>query len=824
VADIYDDSSIETMDQLELLRFRPTYGAGSIDIQGQLHTLNELISNSLDEIRLKEFGIIKIWLFINKITKTYQLAISDDGRGVPLSKLLACFTVPNTSGKYKDDAYQGISGGLYGIGAKVVVATSKRFRAITYRLKTTGGKGGYGSVTTNGTTIVENTIDRNNIPHSSGTLIVYEPDSSIFTELDKFILEGPQLIIEAMQRNHIFMENISFIFSINNKFIDEKYWTSDIQTALDIFTKCTEKSEVIYDSNDWSDPLVYLSQVWELNSPINWISDKIVQSIVTKDDKLGYDIRLYLPRKIERFGIIALINGVHISRIDSSHIQGLYQVLKTIFSEKIIDKDIKEFFLTKYKLPICIAMNIHYKGAAFEGTTKYNFKDNAFFKLFVTSLMYNIKTNYLDTLELCWKYLYPHIEEEYNRFTNKPVKMESSKSLLLSLNYPSKFVDCDSTNRSLCELFIVEGDSANNAKHCRDPEYQAVITTRGKPFNSIIDSHSRKISLHKLMKDKIWQDIVKVIGIQPGNDNQDLKTLNFGKIIIMHDADPDGSHIETIWISNFFILNPNIVNNGLIYIAKPPLYSIYNKDKKDKKIYMHNLSALMDVRILMYKKVFDIHLKYLINNSIKHLTDEEFRSFCYVICDIGEKIRVLSETLNIPDFILECLLHVINVLDTNDNNINIGILREVLPFDRIDYNHISNLLIISIGLNDYTISLNGFVDIIKSEIYPILQNVGWGDFRIYVSTKLTDNMKNEEVSFVKMYRLFSSINETYLTTRYKGIGKMSDNDLWTTSMDPNTRALYHIHSIGDVERIYALLGTDTSEKKNLLIDNLSEEI
>lgn len=815
----YLSDDISTKGQMDLLREKPTFGVGARDVTGQIHAFVEIFSNSKDEMPFIEEGKIQIWMFINKKKQCYQIAIADNGRGIPLDMVTAVFTKPHTSGKYGSSAY-GCSSGLYGIGAKATLATTKRFRAISYRPQTSGEVGGYASVTTSALDITESTIIHDSIPPLSGTLVVYEPDVSIYVDIDKFIAEGPGLIIEHLQRANIFMHHVTFVFSIINTFVDESFWSQDILSALTTFEQTTAKSEIVYDSLDWPDPLKYLSESWGILGGMNWVSPKIIKTINTKDDVLGYEIRLFLPERIGNYGVTAMLNDVFIIKSDSSHMQGIYLVLKDIFGKMITDTDLHNFFMTKYRLPLCIAMDIKYRGAEFVGTTKESFRDSKFLKLFVESL-YSSFNQYSDAFKLCFEYLHKNIENEYNKFMNRPIKVDNTQKLLIQLNYPSKYYPCETPNRMNAELFIVEGDSANNAKYNRDPYTQAIMTTRGKPLNAIVDCNSRKTAIQRLLKDKIWADLIKVSNIQPGNDNQDLSTLNFGKFIIMHDADPDGSHIETIWIGNFYVLNPNIVSSGMIYVSKPPLYAMYKPDNKQNKLFMFNKAALIDCRILAYRKVYDIFVRTHGGNEIKQLTDEEYRSFCYVIIDIGEQIRVLSETLNIPDFILECLLHVLRYLEPNEyGDINLNVVRDILPFDRVDYNKEAYALIISIGFTDYTVSLNSFLTTIYSNLYALLNKVGWGIFDILISTKYTDTYKQTPVSFVKLYKLFKLIDNLFITKRYKGLGKMGDDDLKSTCMDPNTRALFHINEVGDIKRIYDLLGDDTKVRSSLLSSDL----
>lgn len=817
----YSSNSIESKDQMELLRFRPTFGVGSRDVTGQIHAIGEIFSNSKDEMPYVKNGFIKIVIFINKEEQKYQIAIQDNGRGVPLPSLVNVFTKPHTSGKYNQDSYK-FSSGLFGIGAKATLAVTKRFKAISARdFEYGSGKKdkGYGSIYTENLELKDHSQILGNPAPTHGTLVVFEFDDSVMTNMNDFIENGYNKVIETMQRLHLFLNDVKFSMFQVNHFIPEDFWKSDIITSLQIYNKSisTNNNNVccLYDSDDWSDPFKYLNSIWGITNNLAWESEDIIK-IPLAEDKLGYTIRIYLPKRIGGNGTIALVNDVFITRADSYHIQGLNTVLKKFISAYINDSALRNFFMDKYKLPLYVLMDIKYSGAEFVGTTKESFRDAEFLKLFIEELSKSVEDN-TEKFVLLANILMEHIQSEYNKMYTKPIEVKAEQKLALTLNNPRAYKDCLEYGPD-SELFIVEGTSASGVQSERNVRNQALYAIRGKPRNEVISStFSRHESIQRLMKDKIWQDLVRIIGIQPGNDDQDLRTLRFGKICIMHDADPDGDHIEAIGVSNFYLLNPNIVAKGYIWISKPPLFLLQKKASSKYKFFMFNESAIIDYHILLYKKVYDIVLKEKKSGKIFKMDDKTFRSFCYVILHIGEIITDVATRMNIPDFILECLLHCLPYLDKNRyNGVDIKSIKAILPFEKIMYDKITHSLIVSNGMNDYTISLNGFLSEIYKVLYPKLKEIAWDSYDILISTKYTKEMKLEPSSFIKVYKLFKLIDDLFDAKRFKGLGTMKPEDLAVTCIVPNTRALFHIENLEDAQVLFDMMGSDSTVRKEML--------
>ena len=814
----YSSESIESKNQMELLRFRPTFGVGSRDATGQVHAIGEIFSNAKDEMSYVENGSIQVTMFVNRETNTYQIAVSDNGRGVPIPKLVDVFTKPHTSGKYNQNAYK-YSSGLFGIGAKATLAITKRFRAITARdsvYGTINGDQGYGSVTTHDLQITDTSFLLDTPATEHGTLVVFEFDDSILVNMDKFIETEYQRVIESMQRLHVFMDNVHFSMYAVEEFLPENFWTADIPTALQIYKDTVSKGQCLYDSLEWTDPFKYLGYVWGIPSTLAWESGDIIKTATDITDKLEYVIRLYLPKRVMGSGIIALVNDVYIVRSDSYHVQGLMTTLKNYLAQFIDDTAIKEFFLEKYRIPLYVAMDIKYSGAEFVGTTKESFRDAEFLKLFTDSLKESIEEK-SDIFLMLYQCLSDHIRTEYNRLYNKITEVKSEQKLALNLNNKTAYNDCLEYGPD-SELFIVEGTSAAGVQTERDNIKQALYATRGKPPNAVIGPDaSRMACVQRLMRDKVWSDLIKIIGIKPTELDQDLKTLRFGKICIMHDADPDGAHIEAIYVSNFYLLNPRIVTEGYLWISKPPLFLLERRQNSKYKFFMYNESAIVDYHILLYNRIYDIKLQEKYSGKIIEMDFDEFRSFCYEILTIGETMKDIADRMNIPDFILECLLYCLPYLDRNRyGGVDIIQLQKTLPFDYVKYDKATHALIISSGMSDYTITLNGFMKEVYEKLYPRLRSIAWDSYDILISTKFTGEMVNEKSSFVKTYKLFKLVDEMFDAKRFKGLGTMRPTDLAATCLIPDTRALFHIETLEDAQVLFDMMGNDTSVRKAML--------
>ena len=802
----YDENSIFTAEKLEHLRLRPTAYISDTAIRGQWHIAKEIIDNSVDELELLgEQGILKVCIVIDSKNSTYQLVVTDNGRGVPIGSLMNVFTVLHTSGKFNTNSY-GFSSGSFGIGAKAAAALSKHFRAITKRPE------GYGSLLVEDGIAPDDITIINTPAQQTGTVVFFEPDKLIFSEIPQFAREGYIQLVELLQLFSLFSK-YDIQFYIHQGGLAKDVWNSDTFTALEYIDSIFANSSILYHNKvHQQDNSEFIRQYFCVTRP--WAFNAYMEKPITDDtDILGYNIQLYAVKYGTEAGYLSLVNSVPISDVNSHHFNYTIQAIKNRLVKCISDKKIAEFFMSQYKLPLYITMNIKFRGAQFVGTHKTAFKDTSFIKPFKKSISESL-ANIDDVIVNLYTLFEEDIISKYKYFVNGAIAVKSNKQLIFELNFPDKYLDCSSPNRDERELFLTEGDSAKSGEG-RDSYRQALYPLRGKPYNAITAPDKIQDSIINLQNNKIFQDVLRIINLTPNTET--FEDINFGKIFIMADADNHGKHIVNLVISNLYIINPKFIEAGFLHIVVPPLYGFHLKSgAKDKIICVRSAEeGINKLAAYVYFEALEIGiLSPGVFDTPRILNKKEFVEFVRIVCHVGDMFTRLSKEHVIDPIILEQLAHVTYYLTPETMDLNY--IRTVFNNENIQYDSVNNILFMSVGLSDIIISLNSINESLYREILPFLNRICWQNMGITVSTRFTDVFKDQPISFVQLYQIFKSLDNQFSYKRWKGIGSMTPQDKISTCMNPDTRVTYQITSIGDVDRIFALMGSDSEARKNLL--------
>lgn len=823
----YNDDSIDELDGLDPIRVRPTAFIGSLDNAGQVHIAKELIDNSWDELNNVPYsGIVQIIIFRDRRRKTYQILIADNGRGFPLGKFQASLTKLWVSGKYNQEAYD-FSGGSYGLGAKCQAALSTNSKVITLR------KEGAGILSLVDGKMVDLKFVDNPTPQYTGTWIIYEPVKSWkaqgntyeFHEIEYFAQTGFLDLVKIIRVNDIFTENIRFVVGVVDVPLPTKVWdiSLTLPDTLEILRNLDQiyTPTIIYDTDSIANRTEYLLEYLGADGPIIWTKEGIDKVKNTEDDRLSFKCKMLLTKSLKKTGMLVLVNNI-IMRIESNSPQVVFtRVFNKLISEYIEDQELRKFFLMiNYTVPVQVALSIMYGGAQFSGTTKDTFRDKVFEEYFSKELLKALKRIPTDEIKMLVELFLPDLENKYNIFYNKPMKVKDTKKLLLELKNPGNYTACKTTNRSQAELFIVEGTSAGHLKKEINSDFQAIIETRGKPLNAISISEDRRVAFQKLKDNDIFSDLIKIIGITP--NTQDMSESNFGKIIITTDADADGEHIVSLYLGNLYVLNPKILESGMVYLATPPLFVM---NFKNRKMYLRDKIALYDARIdFIYKNTMDFHISSVAHKEPFKLEGAAYRDFCYLVIQIGEMFDNISNVLNIPPLILERLTYGIDYLIPH---VQIDKLRDLFKttddseYVKIVHHPNMNMLVLSLDEQDIPISLAQLGEVIQKHLLPLLIPIKWREFYPMITTKLSDNMKMFPCTLMHIYTAMCNLdkNNTIRIDRYKGLGEMHPEDMRKTIADPGTRTLYRITSLGDVHRIFELMGKDALQRKLLMSES-----
>jgi len=586
----YSADNIIVLEGLEAVRKRPAMYIGSTGKRGWHHLVNEIIDNSIDEVLAGFANRIDLIIEPNN-----SIRIKDNGRGIPVEKhpvkkistLEVIFTSLHSGGKFDHNSYK-ISGGLHGVGLAVVNACSEWVIVTIWRNgKKYQAKFGKGEIIES---IME--VDNDQDVSETGTEVHFFPDKEIFKEINK--LEDPNIFDYKLLST--ILRNLAFLNPVTITITDKRGET---------------KSDVFKFDGGISDFVSFLSKNKNtlLTDPIRFSKEKdgvIVDVAIQYNDKYNELIECFVNN-------INTIEG-------GTHLTGFKYALTRIFNTYI--KDSKDFQFEKEKKlsspdvreGLVAVLAIRAPEPQFEGQTKTKL-GNPEVQGIVSEIVYSELSDYFDKNP---KQIAPIIQKcllaQHARIASQKARETiRRKNALEGLRLPGKLVNCISKDPSECELFIVEGNSAGgSAKQARSREFQAILPLRGKILNV------EKASFGKIFENKEITSIIKAIGVgiqENGDDDSfDISKLRYDKIIIMCDADVDGAHIKTLILTFFFRYLRNLIDEGHVYIAVPPINKLSYKKKtlylydekiltKEKKNFsaLYNISDPSKIKVKRYK-------------------------------------------------------------------------------------------------------------------------------------------------------------------------------------------------------------------------------
>ncbi|MBR2543843.1 type IIA DNA topoisomerase subunit B [Candidatus Saccharibacteria bacterium] len=554
-AEEYDSSEIRVLEGLEPVRLRPGMYIGSTGYDGLHHLIKEIADNSIDEA---------IAGFANRIDITILndggVRIDDNGRGIPVdihpktgkSTLETVLTVLHAGGKFGDGGYK-VSSGLHGVGSSVVNALSTHMVAEVYR----DGKSHHIEFDT-GKPTSELQITKGS-PRESGTSITFYPDPSIFKETTTFDYNW-----------------------VSNYARHQAYLTKGI--LITVTDERTDQRESFYFEGGIKSYVKRLNNGKELLSDDIFYVDKQVGDIGV-EIALQYNDSYAEIMKPFANNVLTPDGGMHVVgfRTGLTRTVNDYARKNNLLKEKednLTGDDIKEGLtaVILVKLP----------DPQFEGQTK-NKLGNPEVRGIVDKVMTEYFGYYLEENPAIAKKIISKatLAARARKAARAARDNVIRKGAFEGLNLPSKLADCSSRNREDCELFIVEGNSAaGSAKEGRNPQIQAILPLRGKVLNT------ERARLDKMLANQELVSLIKGLGVGIG-DQFNIDGLRYDKIIFMTDADVDGLHIATLLMTFFFRYMPQVIEEGHVYLAKPPLFGLIKGTGNTRKIdYVYDEVAL----------------------------------------------------------------------------------------------------------------------------------------------------------------------------------------------------------------------------------------
>lgn len=570
---LYNKESIESLDPLQFTRLKPQVYCGDTTYSTQL--LVEIVSNSIDEFKLGHGNKIDITL-INEDT----ISVRDYGQGILVNSLRedgktvleAVFSVLNTSGKYREDGtYEGTSLGNFGIGSKLPTFLSHNLTVTSYR------DGEYETIE-----FIEGVFDRREVgktKEESGIYVAWQPSEEFFTHTNV-----------ELNKVKDYLKTLSCLCpGLNISLTDKK----------------TDKVINYYSDNGINDLVTDLVKDKEI------INNRLC--IKDKDGKNDIDLVLTYTSNYSST-IVPYVNtgltesGNHISQIKTI----ITREFNKFFREKkwlkdkddnLSGEDIQEGMFLVFNLT---ALNVKYDAQVKSRITSIDMKP--FNSIISANIQTWLSINEKEIKEIADKTINAKKARDAAKKARESIRAKEKKRKEKVLKFDTKLADCNSKDRSKCEVYITEGDSASgNLKTARNNKFQAIMPIRGKILNV------RKATLEKIQKNQEIMTMIDAFGL-----TVDMKTmkltydpadLRYDKIIIMSDADVDGAHIKNLFYTFIWTFCPELILDGHIYAGVPPLYKV--TEGKDTYIYLKDDEELEKYRAKATKKYQVKHLKGL---------------------------------------------------------------------------------------------------------------------------------------------------------------------------------------------------------------------
>ena len=759
----YGAENIKVLKGLEAVRKRPGMYIGDTNVSGLHHMIYEVVDNSIDEAMAGYCDTIDV-----ELTREGSAIITDNGRGIPvgmhptenISAATVVLTVLHAGGKFDKDTYK-VSGGLHGVGVSVVNALSKK---LVVNIKRDGklhrqefSKG-----------IPQSDLEIIKTTNRTGTQVEFWPDDSIFevTEFDDEILTKR------------FRELAYLNPKITINFKDQRNGRSEsfhYEGGLESFVMDMNKNEAVSKAVSFSggeeDVLVDFALMYNDTYSENLLS--FVNNIKTPD------------------------GGTH----EAGFRAGLTRVITNYIAAnaaarekdtKITGEDIREGLIA--------VISVKVPEPQFEGQTKGKL-GSSYVKPIVQKMVFEVLSKYFEENPIEARAIMEKaLMAARGREAAKKARDLTRKKEGLSIGtLPGKLADCQSKDPTISELYLVEGDSAGgSAKQGRDRVFQAILPLKGKILNV------EKSRLDKILKSDEIKNMITALGCGIG-DEFDAERLRYHKIIIMTDADVDGSHIQTLLLTFFFRFLHKVVENGHIYLAQPPLYR-YKKGKKE--IYLKDERALNE--FLIETGIEGVEFEGIGNADLIDFL-KIVAAYRSVLKELEKRFSVISAVrymIENPDIVSKSYAEIYeilkNYLEAQGHNILNSYVSEEEA--RIYVQTES-------GLEELLVNENLFTN-------PLYEEA------LYISQKIKERgieLKGDVLDVLE--EIEKNAKKGAYIQRYKGLGEMNPEQLWETTMNPENRRLLKIN-INDVvsasDTFNLFMGDEVEPRRNYIQEHAKD--
>jgi DNA gyrase subunit B len=788
----YGADKIKVLEGLEAVRMRPAMYIGSTATEGLHHLIYEIVDNSVDEALNGYCDRVEVTIHIDN-----SVTVIDNGRGIPTdfheqtqkSAAEVVMTVLHAGGKFDNDSYK-VSGGLHGVGVSVVNALSQRLDLEIWRSGSV-----YEQSYERGKPVTE--FRQTGTTKRRGTKITFMPDREIFESLEfsydtiaarlrelSFLNKGLEIVYEDLRHDR--REVFKYEGGISS-FIEYLNKNKNVLHPKPIYFE-TKKEEVIVEvSMQYNDG--YSESIFSFANNIN-----------THE------------------------GGSHLSGFKSA----LTRTINAYAQSEDLLKDLKENPTGEdVREGLVAVVSVKLRNPQFEGQTKTKLGNSEVKGLVEAAVNENLGAFLEENPTMARRILTKAIEAARAREAARKARdLTRRKGALDTALLPGKLADCQERDPKFCEIFIVEGDSAGgSAKQGRDRKFQAILPIKGKILNV------EKARFDKMLSNAEIATMISAIGTGIGKEDFAADRLRYNRIIIMTDADVDGSHIRTLLLTFFYRQMPELLEGGHIYIAQPPLYGI----KQGKSLrYLKNEREMEDY--LMQRATDGVVVT--VEKSSKQYSGAQLVKLMQCVHEhtaVFEKLNRKLQDKNLLDRLLQFVAGEGGLLNTGfslkqlfgDEDVlaELGRILEPIGYEtstRLDEEHGLHSLVADNKLSGNRISLNW--EFLSSAEWQRLFEL-YADMAPLEKPPLTVGENGNSVSVNSPTELLQHLlalgKKDLSMQRYKGLGEMNPGQLWETTMNPETRTLLRV-SIDDAvqtDAIFTILMGDAVEPRRRFIED-----
>ncbi len=784
----YTAKDITVLEGLEPVRLRPGMYIGSTGLRGLHHLVYEVVDNSVDEALAGRNDRIEVTLHPD-----HSVTVTDWGSGIPVdnvegqgeSALTVVLTKLHAGGKFGGEGYK-VSGGLHGVGVSVVNALSERLVAEVRR----DGK------------LYRQEFERGNPlgpieivgeATDTGTTISFLPDSEIFEELDM----NADTLVQRLRETAFLTKGLLI------KLVDERAEGKTVEFH-------------------------YEGGIRDFVNYINEAKDPIHKTIVYfegETDQGAVEVSMQWNASYQE-SVFTFANNINTIE-GGSHLSGFRSALTSTLNRKATDlkllKKDEKLDGEDVREGLAAVVSVKLRNPQFEGQTKAKLGNPGIEGLVQTTVNAQfaqyLEENPSDARAICNKAI---AAMRARLAARKARELTRRKSALDSSSLPGKLADCSIRDPESAELFIVEGDSAGgSAKTGRDRTYQAILPLRGKIINS------EKNRINKVLSNNEIQAMITAIGTGIG-DEFDVSALRYHRIIVMTDADVDGSHIRTLILTFLYRHMRELFERGHVYIAVPPLYKV---KLGNQEYYFEKESQLED--LLVRERFDDLQITDRDGKDVK-LTEARWKRFTGLLAEFeGWFARLRSDFgTHAADLVIDHRLveldastpaelhqalaslpsngYTLSVLEYDDNQVKVKVVEEETSAAQ------------SIPLSAELLS-SPIYEHLRKSYAKLVEVAGSPAFTLALGKKTAEaqtfsDLRNAALDLAKEVGIQLS--------RFKGLGEMNSEQLWETTMDPSKRLMVRVdvEDAHAADQLFSMLMGDQVEPRRIFIEENAREV